>query len=77
VGEDEIAKGSFLADITEHRFILRVDLNPQTNSENEASNRRYESRQERVKGEGPYKAAIHKLDNPGKENISQVGVNHL
>jgi len=77
VGEDEVSESSLLADITEHHFILRVDLNPQADSKNEASNRRDKSRKERIKGEGPHQTAVHELDNPGKKNVAQISVNHL
>jgi len=75
--EDEISESSFLADITEHHLILRVDLNSQTDSKNEASNRRNESRQKRVKRVGSDQTAISKLDDPGEQYVRQVGVNHL
>ena len=75
VCKNEISKGSLRTDAFKLALVLRIHLETETDSQNEASNTGNKSRQECVEGEGAHKTAIDELNNSRQEHISQVGIN--
>lgn len=52
-------------------------LKPKARGQNERSDARDESCEERVKGEGSNETAVHKLHDPREEDIHEIGVDDL
>jgi len=77
VGKDEVGKAALGRDAMELRLVGRVHLEPEADAEDEGGDAGDESAEERVEGEGAHQAAVHKLNDPGEEDVSEVCVDDL
>ena len=77
VRKNKVGKSSLGADSFEMAFVLRIDLESQTNSEDEACNAGNEAWQEGIEGKGSNQTAVEKLNDASEKDIAQVGVNDL
>ena len=77
VGEDEVCKAPLWWNALEGGLVLRVDLKPEADTEDEWPHAGDESRQESTEGEGSDQATVQELYDPGQEHVGKVGVDNL
>ena len=77
VGEDEVCKAPLWWNALEGGLVLRVDLKPEADTEDEWPHAGDESRQEGIEGEGSDQATVQELYDPGQEHVGKVGVDNL
>ena len=58
-------------------MVTKIYLKPEANGENERTNARDESRQERVEGERADEATVDELHDARDENVGEVAVDDL
>ena len=77
VGEDEVGKRPFDADVFEFGSILFVHLNAQRRAQYERSDGGQETGQKRIEWERSHEQTVGKLKDAGDQHISQIRVHQL
>lgn len=77
VSEDKVCESSLRAYPMEMTFVLRIHLQSQANSENEAGNAGYEATEKTVERKGANETTVHKLYDTRQKHVEQIGVDDL
>lgn len=77
MGEDKVSEASLRGNADELALVGWVHLKPETDPQDEGCYAGDEATKECIEGKCSYQAAVHKLKNASKEDISEVGINDL